>query len=429
MSAAVQELVAAAPIAGKAPSTATAIGQSKGTKGREADRFLELEAYRGIAAVLVISFHCYQHAGAAAAGLYAGTPVQAVLRTMDGALALFFVLSGFINFLPFARAAVDQHNPHSARGFLIRRAIRIAPLYYVALILVWTSRYSGQPNQWLDLVEHLTFTQIFDGTHIFWTIGPAWSLAVEFWFYLLIAYLGPTTFRLCARFESRGTRVAILASITLALAAASILYKLWAAVVAKIPQDNYTVYFSIPARLDDLALGMLLAVILAAHRGGPLLRGCVPALLRIAALALMAFGCYYRLTNPAGALYMQTIWGVAMLLVLASTVLGTRRSIWERVLANRPLQYLGMMSYSVYLWHEPLLIGLDRYLRFTSAHLFFVSTMALIFITLCVASVSYWAIERPTGLLRHLFNRDGRLIVRYPEASGAMSAAAVRGNI
>src|SRR4051794_37675114 len=92
--------------------------KSKAVRAPKADRFLELEAYRGLAAVLVISFHCYQHAGAAAAGIYRDSPVQAMLRVMDGALALFFVLSGFINFLPFARSAIDQSRPHSARGFM-----------------------------------------------------------------------------------------------------------------------------------------------------------------------------------------------------------------------------------------------------------------------------------------------------------------------
>ncbi|HWE64532.1 MAG TPA: acyltransferase family protein, partial [Chloroflexota bacterium] len=185
-------------------------------------RYNELEAYRGIAAVAVIVYHCYQHAGPAGNALYAGTPFVGVVANLIGALSLFFVLSGFIIFLPFAQAALDGRTSYSPRGFLTRRAIRILPLYYLAIVTVWASRYAGQKDEWMDLVRHLTFTQIFSTKYIFWTIGPAWTLAVEFWFYLLTCALGVTLFPLCRRLKRRESRVALLAGICLALIAISV---------------------------------------------------------------------------------------------------------------------------------------------------------------------------------------------------------------
>lgn len=98
-------------------------------------RFEELEAYRGIAALLVVVFHAYQHTREGSGRyVYEGTPLHPFFLSLDVTVPWFFMLSGFLIFLPFARAAIKRGTPRSARGFLICRAIRIIPLYYVAIL-------------------------------------------------------------------------------------------------------------------------------------------------------------------------------------------------------------------------------------------------------------------------------------------------------
>ncbi|HWE62656.1 MAG TPA: acyltransferase, partial [Chloroflexota bacterium] len=216
--------------------------------------------------------------------------------------------------------------------------------------------------------------------------------------------------------------------ICLALIAISVVYKLVAYYVDRIPAWNWSVYFSVIPRLDGLALGMLLAVVLAARQGRPLIGGPLPMLLRIAALVGVIVLCHVAYYNSLVNLCSQTLWAVAMLVVLGSTVLGPRNSLWERALAIRPLQILGLLSYSIYLWHEPIMLGLSHYLVFTSNGLFALSATALIVASLGVAFASYYAVERPFALLRHTFTRDGRLIPRYTEplVPGASLAAGNR---
>src|SRR5439155_24073279 len=88
-----------------------------------------LEAYRGIAALLIVVYHAYQHSRLASAYVYDGTPLHVLLRNLEAGVAWFFVLSGFLIVLPFARAAANRQSAVSVRGFLVRRAIRIVPLY------------------------------------------------------------------------------------------------------------------------------------------------------------------------------------------------------------------------------------------------------------------------------------------------------------
>jgi peptidoglycan/LPS O-acetylase OafA/YrhL len=96
-----------------------------------------------------------------------------------------------------------------------------------------------------------------------------------------------------------------------------------------------------------------------------------------------------RATSPPVDLYFHTLSGLAFALVLASTVLGLREALWERLLAWLPLQVLGLISYSLYLWHEPLLIGLGHALSFGTARTFPAATLVLLVASIAVAALSY----------------------------------------
>lgn len=386
------------------------------------DRFEGLEAYRGIAALLIVVFHAYQftrEGTGRATYVYDGTWLDVVLRNLEAGVSCFFVLSGFLIFLPFARAALGDGAVQSGRGFLVRRAIRIIPAYYVAILVVWTWRYTGSPGQWRDLLLHLTFTNIFSQQYIFSTIGPAWSLSVEVLFYLFLAFFGPLMWLLCSRLPTYGGRLAALAGTTALLVIASVLYKWWAHFVAHIPETNFPIYFGPLAKLDTFALGMLLALVVAARRGREPLRGLLTAALGIAGGGVLVCAFVLRASSDVVALYFHTLSGVAFLCILGATVLGSQQSRWNRVLALPFLQYLGLISYSVYLWHEPIMIELGRRNLFIREipRAFPLNAVLLCLFSIAVASVMYVAIERPTLNARYLFTRDGRLVNYYPAES------------
>jgi peptidoglycan/LPS O-acetylase OafA/YrhL len=75
---------------------------------------------------------------------------------------------------------------------------------------------------------------------------------------------------------------------------------------------------------------------------------------------------------------------------------------------------VGLISYSLYLRHEPLLIGLGHVFSFGTARTFPAATLVLLVTSIAVATLSYWGLEYPTRLLRHLFTREGQLSSRYP---------------
>ena len=389
-------------------------------------RYEEFEAYRGIAALLIVVFHAYQYSRQAtqqATYVYEGTVFHHLFGNLEAGVAWFFTLSGFLLFLPIARAGIGVRSTQPVRAFLIKRAIRILPLYYLAIVLVWAWRYTGGREQWLDLVRHLTFTHIFDRTHIFWTIGPAWSLAVEVHFYVAIAILGPVLGALCRRMSSERTRGLALLGFTGGLWLLGLGYLYWAAFIARVPEANAPAYFGLQAKLDNFAVGMVLAVICAMVGGRQVFGSAGAQVLRLAGIGCIAVLFAVRTVSSVAHelelldVFFHSVSAIGFVLILASTVLGPRRSRWTDVLANRRIQFLGLVSYSLYIWHEPILIELGNrhWLLSTNPDAFPINAVILAALSVLAGAISYWLIERPVMELRHLFGRDGRLVPRYED--------------
>ncbi len=301
----------------------------------ETKRFDELEAYRGFASLGVLVYHCYQSSRINIDYVYQNTPWYYFFRNLEAGVSVFFALSGFLIFRSYARSIVNREPVQSGRGFLVSRTIRIIPLYYMAILLVWTLRFYGNPDQWLDLLEHLTFTQVFDSRFIFYTIGPAWSLSVEVIFYGFVALLGPGLYYLLTGGKSRGFRAMLLGISICLMVVGSIGYKFWAHYSAQIPYDNHPVYFGPVSKLDNFALGMLLAVLLAYREGfRNELANLDRWLLRLAGLGLFTAAFALRENSEVINLCFHTICAGAFTLILSSTVLGSGGGGWQRFLST-----------------------------------------------------------------------------------------------
>lgn len=384
---------------------------------RPTARFDELEAYRGIAAIAIMIFHTYQYSregSGAATYLFEGTPWHALFSGLHLS-GVFFALSGFLLFLPFARAAIRQDGERSARSFLIRRLIRILPLYYLVLLVVWCWRFTGRPDQIADLLLHLSFTQPFHPTYIFWTVGPTWSLAVEMHFYLLLALCAPGIYRLCGMLRSPGRRVAALAAALGALVAAGALFKLGVAALPGGMEANWLLLYSLPAKLDAIAMGMLLALLVAARDGEPWFGMGLARTAQCAGLGLIGLAIGLEGIDRGVELFYSSIVGMGIILLIGSTTLGPRGSGLEHVLKLPPLRFVGTLSYGIYLLHEPLLIELGKAGLLISPQptAFLWNVGVLLVVSVGGALLAHHLLERPFHQLYHLFDSRGRLVERY----------------
>ena len=150
-----------------------------------------LDGVRGVAVLMVIIFHINRVTGD---NLWdpKTNPLASSISTAGGTgVTLFFVLSGFLLFMPFAKALLFKTDWPLLRVFYMRRVLRILPAYYVSLFLLILFQYPQYLHRanFKNLLLFLTF--FMDSTRAtFRQInGPYWTLATEWQFYMLLPFI------------------------------------------------------------------------------------------------------------------------------------------------------------------------------------------------------------------------------------------------
>jgi peptidoglycan/LPS O-acetylase OafA/YrhL len=332
---------------------------------------------------------------------------HAIARPTGGftGVDVFFVISGFLITELLVRER-DRTGTISMTGFYRRRARRILPAAVVVLVatvaatslLYGAGRAGGvlrDAAASLGFVANWRFAAA--GTDYFTADGPVsplqhfWSLAVEEQFYVVWPWLLIAAFAVSLR-GRRGavtTRARLTAGAAVgAVATASLA---WALVQSSTAPT--VAYFSTATRAWELALGAGLA--LAAPVVGRLLPSWSRPVLGWLGLAVIVAG-FALVTESAGfpapGALVPT---VGALLVLAAGIGHEQRSLV--VLTNPVARRIGDASYSIYLWHFPVIVLLGPWLRFRlgDAAPETVVVAGLLLVTTALSFASYHLVERP----------------------------------
>ncbi len=353
-----------------------------------------LTGLRGVAALWVLVFHLWQRAGAPALAL---GPLDVTPLAAHGYLGvdLFFVLSGYLIGGPWVAMRLGGA-PVAFGAFWRRRVLRVFPAYWAqwaVLALLAALGPGGFPMDAGEALLSATLTaNLIDNAT---ALNPVWwSLPVEWDFYILAPLVA-------LAFATRRALPHGLLLIVLACVGFRVL--VWWMVVDQ-GLEWLTLYrwvIQLPGRLDQFALGMLVAHALVRGRGG-----FEPRLVLAGALATLALvwllprAAYVVDAALAPWLFFQfTVFGCAFAALVGAAAM-SRSALVRTLLANRPMVFLGTISYSLYLWHYPVLDGLSRYAgaRGESTASWKWAALAVI-ASVAVSATSYALTERP--FLRH----------------------------
>lgn len=378
----------------------TRAAEQESSAGR---RYEAAEGLRGMAALAILTFHAASETrviGQGGAGRY--------LQHLDLGVSVFFVLSAFLLYRPFVAARFSGGRSPRPVAYLWRRALRILPGYWVALTVgtyVLLQASLGSPS---EMLRFYGLAQIYDRNTALGGLVVAWSLCTEATFYLYLPVHAAFMRRWGGKFDQkvRGEFAACVGLYTV-----GVVFK---AVVR--PHHQLTSTW-LPAYIDTFALGMALAVAtVAAEQRGEQGRWSAqvanfPGVAWMAAatgyLVLANAGLPAGLLSPISAvdyLGQQGTLGVIALLMVAPAVLAPAGAgLVNRVLASRPAQWLGRISFGVFLWHVPVMERLNAELRPRgSVSLPWVPLMAVsLVVTLAIALVSWTSLERPILALKH----------------------------
>ncbi len=351
------------------------------TASQPSSRVHGIDGLRAVAALWVVGFHMFAFSGGSVL-----PGLDFVLRSGSTGVSLFLVLSGLCLYLPYAGG---RHARFTPADFFRRRMRRLLPAYYVSLVLVLLAHMvtagriglpAYSPSEYAaQVVTHATLThQLFPET-FYGLNGAYWSLGLEWELYLTL----PLLIVAAVRFGLPK----VVATVFVATAAWRL--GIFAAVQSG-SLDGDGVWANVVAanfflgRWSEFALGMLAAELYRTRRiqiRWPLIAGAVVA--AVLALALPE--------NPLNHMLFGVVFFTLVLTVLANDNFVARAFSW------RPLVAVGVMSYSLYLVHQPIIEAMGRMLgdeRGTDPRLVFLAMLAILPLLMLAAFALFATVEK-----------------------------------
>ncbi|MDP1592713.1 MAG: acyltransferase [Gallionella sp.] len=380
-----------------------------------------IDGLRALAVAMVVIFHIHGFgADSPEVRLFGMLNLNPWLTTGHLGVDLFFALSGFLLMIPWAKNIHAGLPTPPLRSYFQRRFYRIAPAYYAQLAILFlvlapialTTWHAFSPLGIVTVFTHFTFTHyLFPLTSAGLGInGALWTLTVEVCFYLVLPFIARFFVGEKALFS---LLIALLVAETWKYLSFHELYDVlvWL-VTTMIPQMASYRYDPIvmkmflahqfPAQVFNFAIGMYLAGLFCqiSSDSKRRLQGPVGSFLVVFLLAVFAFQAWSvgRIDVwQSGWIY---VWFISVSLVCAGLIFfaSFSNAFSEKVLGAHPLRLLGIISYSVYLWHFPVIYFAKNY--WMPDHLIgigkFYYLMALcIPLTLLIGYFSYRYIELP----------------------------------
>jgi peptidoglycan/LPS O-acetylase OafA/YrhL len=352
----------------------------------------QIDSLRAIAVVAVIIYHLDS---VLLPGGFSGVDV-------------FFVISGYV---VSASLAADAQTSflRFLTGFYARRIVRIVPPLLACLVATSIAATLLIPNSWLSSTSQDTAKYAFVGMSNFALIWSSdgyfsprveynpythtWSLGVEEQFYVVF----PLLFFICERLRRRAGALGIVANTLLGLLLALSLAYGWYATTAAPAQAFYL----LPSRFWELACGALLFQ-LQSHTKLVLRSAVVVTSAMLLGLALLAAAFYLSTERSFPFPWALLAVGGAALTIAGVTAPQANHSLVGRMLSSPALVFIGKLSYSLYLWHWPVMV----LLRWTTGLQTSLQMALALALTAILSFVSFSLLENPI--------RRSRLVLAQP---------------
>lgn len=354
--------------------------------GKKRRYITELDGIRAIAVIMVLAYHLK----------------LALFKSGFLGVTVFFVLSGYL--ITGILISEVEEGTIDLKNFWLRRIRRLVPaVMSMAVVIIFVSAVvnriiftKGCKDFLASVLGFNNWWQIFNKISYFEAAGVpspfthCWSLAIETQFYLIYPLILLGIYKLVkSRGEGRANRGLLFAGVTLLLALISVILMI---VLFDPQQDASRVYYGTDTRAFSLLFGALLAI-LWEYRMVPrrlsanvnMVLGSVSfAVLLVMTIAINgSSNFWYR-----GGQFFGTILTVLMVYAVSG-----RKTWLSRFLSNPVLKWMGDRSYSIYLWHYPIILLISKGIKAS-----WWITLIEIVLSVVLSELSYRFIETP---IRH----------------------------
>ena len=346
-----------------------------------------LDGIRAIAVIMVLAYHLK----------------LALFKSGFLGVTVFFVLSGYL-ITGILISEVEEEGTIDLKNFWLRRIRRLVPaVMSMAVVIIFVSAVvnriiftKGCKDFLASVLGFNNWWQIFNKVSYFEAAGVpspfthCWSLAIETQFYLIYPLILLGIYKLVkSRGEGRAKRGLLFAGVTLLLALISVILMI---VLFDPQQDASRVYYGTDTRVFSLLFGALLAILWEYRMVPRRLSASVNMVLGSVSFAVLlvmtiaingSSNFWYR-----GGQFFGTILTVLMVYAVSG-----RKTWLSRFLSNPVLKWIGDRSYSIYLWHYPIILLISKGIKAS-----WWITLIEIVLSVVLAELSYRFIETP---IRH----------------------------
>lgn len=343
-----------------------------------------LDGIRAIAVIMVLAYHLK----------------LALFKSGFLGVTVFFVLSGYL-ITGILISEVEEEGTIDLKNFWLRRIRRLVPaVMSMAVVIIFVSAVvnriiftKGCKDFLASVLGFNNWWQIFNKVSYFEAAGVpspfthCWSLAIETQFYLIYPLILLGIYKLVkSRGEGRAKRGLLFAGVTLLLALISVILMI---VLFDPQQDARRVYYGTDTRAFSLLFGALLAILWEYRMVPRRLSASVNMVLGSVSFAVLlvmtiaingSSNFWYR-----GGQFFGTILTVLMVYAVSG-----RKTWLSRFLSNPVLKWIGDRSYSIYLWHYPIILLISKGIKAS-----WWITLIEIVLSVVLAELSYRFIETP----------------------------------
>ena len=346
-----------------------------------------LDGIRAIAVIMVLAYHLK----------------LALFKSGFLGVTVFFVLSGYL-ITGILISEVEEEGTIDLKNFWLRRIRRLVPaVMSMAVVIIFVSAVvnriiftKGCKDFLVSVLGFNNWWQIFNKVSYFEAAGVpspfthCWSLAIETQFYLIYPLILLGIYKLVkSRGEGRANRGLLFAGVTLLLALISVILMI---VLFDPQQDASRVYYGTDTRAFSLLFGALLAILWEYRMVPRRLSASVNMVLGSVSFAVLLV-MTIEINGSSNFWYRGGQFVGTILTVLVIYTVSGRKTWLSRFLSNPVLKWIGDRSYSIYLWHYPIILLISKGIKAS-----WWITLIEIVLSVVLAELSYRFIETP---IRH----------------------------
>lgn len=317
----------------------------------------ELDGIRAIAIIIIVGYHFWQLSWLRPSVGF--IDLDWLIRNGSILVDMMILMSGFCLFLPYARHKVYDEEMPSTKKFYKNRFARIAPSYYLSIILILVlfvfpnREYYSKKDMWMDISTHVFFIHNWFEMPAMYSklLGVLWTVAVEVQLYAFFPFIAKA-------FLKRPKTIYFLL-IAIGLGSSLLISKNFGNIIQALYVNNTLTFVSVFA---NGMLGAYMYILMTKDKKRNTIEGLFFTIIAIGCIFLFKIMCHSRLSSSSEAKWQidyRFLLSILNMAFIISCIMSLRP--FRKIFNNRIMSFIASISYNLYIYHQFIAVKLREW--------------------------------------------------------------------